>query len=158
MKGRDVLIAFDGSDNAFRAVEYIGSQFSGLGDIKVTLFYVTPNIPPQFWDDGHILAPAEREERQKVIDTWFSNQKVVLNPLFEKARKILIDRGVTPTQVETKMRTDVTSVAEAVLEEARTGEYRTLVLGRQGMAPILAGSLATTILHKGTGFAICIVE
>ncbi len=40
-------------------------------------------------------------------------------------------------QVEGKMKSDVTSVAEAVLEEARSGKYRTLVLGRRGGIPTL---------------------
>lgn len=158
MKERNILIAFDGSDNAFKAVDYVGSQFSGLKDIRTTLFYVVPNIPPQFWDDGHILSAAEREERQGVIDKWFSNQKMVLEPLFEKARRILTDKGLDPEQVEARMAGDATGVAEAIIEEARSGGYRTLVMGRQRAVPIIAGGLATTVLHKGTGLAICIVE
>ncbi|HOW54579.1 MAG TPA: universal stress protein [Syntrophorhabdaceae bacterium] len=158
MKERDILIAFDGSEHALKAVEYVGSQFSGLKDIKVTLFYATPSVPPQFWDDGHILTPAEKEERQGVIDRWFSNQKMVLEPLFEKARRILAEKGMDPEQVETRMAGDAAGVAEAILEEANSGRYRTLVLGRHGAVPVLAGGLAITILHKGAGLAICIVE
>jgi hypothetical protein len=158
MKDRDILVAFDGSESALKAVDYVGSQFSGLSDIKVTLFYVIPSIPPQFWDDGHILARAEREERQRVIDRWLSNQRMVVAPLFEKASGMLTDKGMGPEQVETKIRGDTTSVAEAILEEAKTGGYKTLVLGRQRTVPIFAGSLARTILHKGAGLTICIVE
>ncbi len=158
MKGRDILVAFDGSESALKAVEYVGSQFSGLKDINVTLFYVIPNIPPQFWDDGHILTPAERQERQVVIDRWFANQNMVLEPLFEKARRVLAEKGLGREQVDTRMAGDEISVADAILEEARTGRYTTLVLGRQGGVPVLAGGLATTILHRGAGLAICIVE
>lgn len=161
MKERDILVAFDGSERAFRAVDYVGSQFSGLKDVRITLFYVLPNIPPHFWDDGHILSPAEREERQRVIDRWVSNQKMVLAPLFEKARCMLAEKGLSHEQVETKMRSDVTSVAEAILEEAKMEGYRTLVLGRSRAVHegyTFAGSLAATILHEGTGLTICIVE
>ncbi len=49
MEERNVLIAFDGSASAMKAVDYVGSQFSGLKDMKVTLLYVVPNVPPQFW-------------------------------------------------------------------------------------------------------------
>ena len=158
MNGRDILIAFDGSGSALKAVEYVGSPFSGLGDIKVTLLCVIPNVPPQFWDDGHILTPAERQERQGVIDRWFSNQKTVLEPYFEKGRGMLVEKGFGPEQVETRLVSDVTTVAEAILEEAKTGRYGTLVLGRHGAVPIVAGGLAATILHKGAGLAVCIVE
>ena len=68
MDNRNILVAFDGSASAFKAVEYVGVQFSGLTDMMITLFYVVPNVPPQFWDDGHILTPQERQDRQGVID------------------------------------------------------------------------------------------
>ncbi len=159
MDNRNILIAFDGSASAFKAVEYVGIQFSGLKDMMVTLFYVVPNVPPQFWDDGHILSVQEKKDRQGVIDTWFENQKKVMEPHFEKARNMLIDRFLFDAgQVEARLRSDVTSVAEAILEEAKTGKYRTLVLGRRGGVPILAGGLSAGVLHKGAGLAVCIVE
>ena len=159
MDNRNILIAFDGSDSSFKAVEYAGAQFSGLADMLITLFYVVPQVPPQFWDDGHILTPQEKQERQGVIDKWFENQKKVMEPSFEKARSILTDRfHFDAKQVEGKMRSDVTSVAEAILEETRSGKYRTLILGRRGGLTHLAGSLSTHILHKGACLAVCLVE
>jgi len=158
MDERNVLIAFDGSESAFKAVNYVADQFSGLRDIKVTLLYVIPNIPPQFWDDGHILTAEEKEERQVVIDRWFANQKMVLEPLFEKARRLFAEKGIEGGQIETMVAGDTVTVAEAILEEAKSGRYRTLVLGRHGAVPVLAGGLAATILHKGAGLAVCIVE
>jgi hypothetical protein len=159
MGNRDILIAFDGSDSAFKAVDYVGAQFAGLADMTITLFYVVPSVPPQFWDDGHILTPKERQDRQGVIDTWFENQKKVMEPHFERAGKMLIDKYFFEAkQVEGKMRSDVTSVADAVVEEAKSGTYRTLVLGRPGGIPTLAGSLSAAILHKGAGLAVCVVE
>ncbi len=156
---RNILIAFDGSESAFKAVEYVGTQFSGLTDMVITLFYVVPNVPPQFWDDGHILTPQEKQDRQTVIDRWFENQKKVMEPHFEKASEILIDNYFFEArQVEGKMRSDVTSVADAVLEEARSGKYRTLILGRRGGIPTLGGSLSAGVLHKGAGLAVCVVE
>ncbi len=161
MKESNVLVAFDGSESSLRAVDFIGSRFSPK-DLRVTLFNVLPEIPPQFWDDGHILTPEERDERQRVVDKWIANQKVVLAPLFEEARRVLVEKSFDNGQIEVKMRSDVTSVAEAILEEATIGDYETLVLGRWGTGRkghALAGSVATTVLHKkGSGLTICIVE
>ncbi|MBP1747874.1 MAG: uspA family protein [Deltaproteobacteria bacterium] len=159
MDNRNILVAFDGSESAFKAVNYVGVQFSGLADMMITLFYVVPNIPPQFWDDGHILTQQEKRDRQGVIDKWFENQKKVMEPHLEKAGKILRDNFLFEAkQIEGKMRSDVTSVAEALLEEARSGKYRTLILGRRGGIHTLAGGLSMDILHKGAGLAVCIVE
>ena len=160
MKSRDILIAFDGSEHSRRTVDYVGSQFL-LKDVKITLFYVLPSVPPQFWDDGHILTTAEKEERHKVIDRWFSNQKMMLTPLFEKARQVLVEKGVDPGMIETRMRSDVTSVDQAILEEAVSGGYGTLVLGRHGKrhkGHVFGGNIATTILHKAEGLTVCVVD
>jgi nucleotide-binding universal stress UspA family protein len=155
VKPRDILVAFDGSEHSRKTVDYVASQFS-LKDVKITLFYVLPSIPPQFWDDGHILTTAEKEEKQKVVDRWLSNQKMVLAPLFEKARRVLEDKSVDPGMIETKMRSDVTSVDQAILEEAVSGGYGTLVLGRHGMrhkGHVFRGNIAATVLNKEIGRA-----
>ena len=160
MKETDILIAFDGSEYALKAVAYVATRFALRGS-TITLLYVLPNIPPQFWDDGHILAEAEREERQRVIDLWFSNQKTVLMPLFEKARFILEERGVGPEQIEAKMVSDVTNVADAILEVAMTGGYGTVVVGRHGSphkTRVFAGGIVAALLNKTHDLAICVVE
>lgn len=158
---RNLLVAFDGSECGFSAVDYVGMQFSGMSDIKVTLFHVLPNLPPYFWDDGHILSQGEREERKKVVEKWLSNQRLRMEPLFVKARQMLLDRGMSADQVETKTKSDVANVAESILEEARTGGYLTLVVGRCGFSHkerYFTGSTTTAIINRGAGLAICVVE
>ena len=158
---RDLLVAFDGSECSFRAVDYVGKQFSGLGDVKITLFHVLPNLPAYLWDDGHILSPGEREERERVCQKWLANQKLRIEPLFDKARRILQEQGVNGNQIETKTKSDVADVAESILEEARTGNYYTLVVGRCGLSArerYFTGSTTTSIINKGRGLAICVVE
>jgi hypothetical protein len=49
---RKILIAIDGSEGALKAVDYVGRQFSGINDGIITLFYVSPGVPPELWDDG----------------------------------------------------------------------------------------------------------
>jgi nucleotide-binding universal stress UspA family protein len=157
---RSILVAFDGSECSFSAVAYVGAQFSGMRGLKVTLFHVLPNVPPPFWDDGHILTETEKEERQRVIAKWLSNQKEVMNPLFERARQMLIEDGLAADQIGIKTDSELWGVAEAILEEARTSGYRTLVVGRCGFAhkePLFMGSTATRIVNKGMGLAICVV-
>ncbi len=158
---RHLLLAFDGSECGFRAVDYVGEQFSGVGDLKVTLFHVLPNLPPYLWDDGHILSPAERAERKRVVEKCLESQRLRIEPLFGKARQMLIDRGMNAGQIETKTKSDVTDVAESILEEARTGGYLTLVVGRCGFSHkerYFTGSTTTSIINRGTGLAICVVE
>ena len=158
---RKVLIAFDGSEGAMAAVDYVGRQFSGLTGMKIILFYVLPQLPPLLWDDGHILTPGERMDRQRVVETWASNQKTRMEGLFDEARKLLVKRGIKKSQIEQKIRLDFNNVADGILDEAFSGGYLTLVLGRCGasrMTHLLTGSVASKIVNRGVGLAICLVD
>lgn len=159
MRNKDILVAFDGSGTSLKAVDYVGSQFSGLKDITITLFYVVPNIPPQFWDDGHILSESEKQDRQAVIDRWFANQRMVMEPHFDKACNLLTQNyEFDPGQLKRVMMSDVTDPAGAILEEARNGGYRTIVVGHKGGLGTIPGGLAAALLHNASGLAVCIVE
>jgi nucleotide-binding universal stress UspA family protein len=158
---RNILVAFDGSECGFNAVSYVGTQFSGLQDIKIRLLHVLPNVPPPLRDDGHILAEAEKEERKRVAEKWLSNQREMMGSSFEKARRILLEKGIEPGRIDTKIKNELRDTAESILEEARTGDYGTLVVGRCGFVhkePLFMGSTTTRIINKGMGLTICVVE
>ncbi|MGB6379329.1 MAG: universal stress protein, partial [Syntrophobacteria bacterium] len=44
-----ILLAVDGSDQAFEAARYV-SQLFAPNRIDVVFFHVTPKIPESFWD------------------------------------------------------------------------------------------------------------
>jgi membrane carboxypeptidase/penicillin-binding protein PbpC len=82
---RRILVAIDGSESASRVIEYCGKQFSGMSDLSLTLFHVLPNLPPRFWDDGHILTKKEKEARQEVVNKWLENRKLATEPMLSNA-------------------------------------------------------------------------
>ncbi|HXX58332.1 MAG TPA: universal stress protein [Thermodesulfovibrionales bacterium] len=158
---KNILIAIDDSPCALRAVGYVGQQFSGMGDLEITLFHVLPYVPAGFWDDGHILTAGEREERKKVVDRWLSNQTLKLDPLFREAVKILTGKGIGQERITIRSVSDSTDVAGSILEEAQSGGYQTLVMGRCGRSQAerrLMGSVTTKVVNHGAGIAVCIVE
>ncbi len=158
---RKILIAIDGSEGALKAVDYVGRQFSGINDLIITLFYVSPGVPPELWDDGHILTEAEKIARQEVLDQWLSNQKRELDSIFHPAIETLVTRGINPQQIETRTASEsVRNTPECILAVAKTGEYLTLVVGRCGLhrtAHALLGSVVSRIINRGTGIAACVV-
>jgi nucleotide-binding universal stress UspA family protein len=158
---RRILVAIDGSESASRVIEYCGKQFSGMSDLSLTLFHVLPNLPPRFWDDGHILTRTEKEARQGVVDKWLGNQKLATAPMFRNAIETLTRAGIPQEQIEMKTIPDSTNEVTSILEEARDGGYLTLVLGRYGLSWIdehVLGSTTGKIIHRGAGLAICVVE
>ncbi len=164
MKGitmRKILIAIDGSEGASRAVDYVGRQFAGVSDLRVTLFHALLGEPPQFWDDGHLLTEDEKKARKTVIDKWLANQKGRLDSIFQKAIEALNRAGIGSEQIVTKFTTEsIDVVARCILAEARAGDYQTLVIGRCGRSQtmhLLLGSIASQILNAATGLALCVV-
>ncbi len=158
---KKMLIAIDGSKGASRAVEYVGEQFGGMGDLRITLYQVSLGVPPEWWDDGHILNEMEKEARKAVLDKWFGNQKIMREATFRKATEALTSKGINPGQIETKLvQEPIANVADCILTEAKVGGYQTLVIGRCGHSSTahLLGSIASRILNRGSGLAICVVE
>ncbi len=158
---RRILVAIDGSECGYRAVEQTAVLFSGLPDLHLTLLHVLPYLPPSFWDNGHILSEGEREARDEVIRKWLENQKRAADPIFETAFTILKEKGIQAEAVETRAISDSTDAAESILEEARKGTYLALVVGRCGFSrpgEFLLGSTSSRIINKGAGLAICLIE
>ncbi|HMK43439.1 MAG TPA: universal stress protein [Dissulfurispiraceae bacterium] len=155
-----ILVALDGSENALKAVHFAATQFCSGSDNEVVLFHVRPFLPPQYWDDGHILTDEEREARKKVIDVWTKNQAVQLAPTFSAAQEILATVGVQAGRSSTKWRADSIDIADTICEEARTGDYAILVIGRRGRSnpKERIGFTTESIIKSGAGIPICIVE
>jgi len=159
---KKILVAIDGSQGALRAVDYVGRQFAGTADLQITLFHVSPGIPPELWDDGHILSEEEKADRKRVLDKWLNNQKLQLKSIFQPAVEMLTKRGIEAKQIETKTASEtVKNTPECILTEAKTGGYLTLVMGRCGLhrtAHALLGSIVSRIINRGAGTAVCVVE
>ncbi|HAM36406.1 MAG TPA: hypothetical protein DEB40_06050 [Elusimicrobia bacterium] len=157
-----LLIAVDRSKGSLRAVEYVAEQFAKTPELRVTLLHVLPGLPSQFWDDGHILTKEENEARQKVIDKWRANEKLLVARVFQQAAEKLVLAGIDPARIETKVAaSELDSTAESILAAAKTGEYKTLVIGRNCTHPptahALIGSLANTIVNHASGVTVCVV-
>ena len=157
---KKMLVAIDDSEGSWKAVDYVGQQFVGVDDLKITLFHVLLGLPPQFWDDGHFLTEEEKAARKIVVEKWLSNQKYVLEPLFNRAVEKLTASGIRPDQIETKSISEsIDVIAQCILAEAKAGGYQTLVIGRCGRSVkhFLLGSTASTIINAAAGMAICVV-
>jgi len=156
-----LLIAIDGSEGSKKAVEHVAFHHTMTPGLRVTLLNVLPEMPPEFWDDGHILNETERAERKRTIERWKQNQKLKIETVFENAAAILSAGGVNPESIEKKTIMGPGGVADEILDEARNGGYDDIILGRRGhsgASKFLMGSVSAKVVNHGTGFTICVVE
>jgi nucleotide-binding universal stress UspA family protein len=156
-----MLIAIDGSECSLRAVDYVGRQFSGMGDLQITILHVLPFPPAPLWDDGHIPTKGEKEKRESEIEKWLLDQRAGTESLFDRAITILVGAGISRTQMAIKTISDSSDIADSILEATRDGGYHTLVVGRCGHSSVkefVMGSVTTKLLSHGAGVAVCVVE
>ena len=160
---KKILIAVDNSEASMKAVNYVAEYFSKARDLEIKLLNILPELPPSFWDEGHLLDEEERSERNRAIKSWEKNHELEMEKIFKSAVDTLIKKGEFKNgQIETKvlLRTGLGAAGD-ILDEARKGGYKTIVLGRKshmGTATFLMGSVSTKVVNHGTGLTICVVE
>ncbi len=147
-----VLIAIDNSANALRAVDHAGFMLSGT-DCPVTLFHTTQHL--------RRFVPLEvLEEAPELEELWKSKAGQEIEPYLKKAKEMLLEAGVSESQISTKIMNGSRSAANDILEEARKNGYGTIVMGRRGLSGVrefFMGSVSSKVLRSSTGMATWIV-
>jgi nucleotide-binding universal stress UspA family protein len=154
------LIALDGSEGAWRAVEYVAQSFGKVPDVEVSLVHILTGLPPAFWDDGHILQESERQARQRLVASWQAEQEKQWESVVRRARERLETAGLPAAAVTSKFKPKYYDVAEDLLREAQVTGCQTIVLGRRGMGTakaLLLGSVTHKVVQNAKGCAVTIV-
>ncbi len=156
-----ILVPLDDSQGAMAAVDYVARTFGQTSDVQITLLHILPGLPAAFWDDGHILNEAERENRQRQITIWKEKQAKNWRDVFKEAQKRLEAGGVSPKRINDEFKPMEFNVADDILNVAETGGYGTIVMGRRGLSgaqKILLGSVSSKIVHYAKNCVVTIVE
>jgi nucleotide-binding universal stress UspA family protein len=156
-----LLIALDTSEGAWRAVEYVAETYGKTPGVKVSLLHILSGLPPALWDDGHILGDKEREARQRLVASWQADQEKGWQGLVKKAHERLTAAGLAKEAVTNNFKPKYYDVAEDILNEAATGGFDTIVMGRRGLGKakaLLLGSVTNKVVQNAKGCAVTIVE
>jgi nucleotide-binding universal stress UspA family protein len=152
-----VLIAFDDSENAMRAVEHVGRFVSK--DSHVVIFSVVPDTAVMCEMNSPELTPYFKSQR----DTFCileEKKREVLTAAQNKARELLLANGFGEKQIEVKSESKKKGVARDIAAEAQSG-YALVVVGRRGMSAIrefFMGSTSQKVLHLVQDIPILVVN
>jgi len=152
-----VMIAFDDSENALRAVEYAAKVLAK--DCRVTLFSVvqdtasicdlqSPELTPYFksQQDSFCLLEQKKHELLSVAQT--------------KAKAMLVANGFPEDHIRMKTEAKKRGIARDISTEAHMG-YDLLVVGRRGLSGIkefFMGSVSQKVLGLAQDIPILIVS
>ena len=146
-----VIIGFDGSEDAMRAVNCIGELMSN-SQREVMLCHV---IRPLNIHLGvkKIFYPAEELK-------WVDSRVKEIEPLIDKAAKRLVEAGFSQDHVHKEIQTGRKSRAKGICSRAAADGYGTIAVGRKGLTKVeefFIGRVSTKVLHMAEEMAVWIV-
>jgi nucleotide-binding universal stress UspA family protein len=150
-----ILLAVDGSDQAFEAARYVSRLFAP-NRIDVVLFHVATKIPESFWD---IEEDPELMLKEAAPSASEHQQEEKIQKLMARARQLFLDRGVPENAVIAKIQERQVGIARDIIYESER-DYEAVVLGRWGMSLLkdfLWGSIADKLLGRLTHVPLCVV-
>ena len=147
---KNILIAVDDSENARRAVSYVGQLVGGIKGFKATILHVIAEP-----EDDYFPTDSEKEQ-------WLVQYKERVDSMLADYRRMLIEKGFgeNDVAVRSSMRY-CPSMAECILAERDETRYDTIVVGRQGLSrseEFLFGSISSKIVTHARNCTVWVVE
>lgn len=152
-----ILVAFDDSENAMRAVEYISNFFAT--DTKITLLNIVQDTASLCDMNSPALTPYFKSQQTSFCNLEEKKKNLVDNAL-QKARKKLLEAGFLDQNVTIKAKSKKKGVARDIVKEAQSG-YNTIVLGRRGQSGIkefILGSVSQKVFHLVKDISVLVVN
>lgn len=150
MVERHIMIAVDSSDNARRAVLFVGDFFGCYKEFQVTLLHVILEPEATFF--------ADNDERKK----WLTDARGKAQKIMDEYRHILLDAGFPEDKVNVRIDTmRASSVADCIIKEQEEMKCCTVVIGRRGISKkeeFIFGSTSNKILHEARKCAVLVIE
>ena len=154
---KKILVAFDDSENAMRAVEFVGTSFTK--EKEITLFSVFPDTVAICDMNSPSLTPYFIS-KQAEFCALEDQKKELVNEALQKAKELLLNAGFEEDNIIIKAQTKKKGIARDIISEANSG-YDTIVLGRRGLSGIpefLFGSVSQKVLHLAKDMSVIVVD
>ena len=147
---KKILIAVDESENARRAVSYVGQMLAGVQGFKVSILHVISQPEEDYF-------PTSAEK-----DKWLGEYQLKVDAMLKNYREFLIGQGFEPEDVSVHSTLRFCpSLAECILVERSQMNCSTIVVGRQGISrseEFLFGSVSSKIVNHARDCTVWVVE
>jgi len=152
-----ILIAFDDSQNAMRAVEYTAKYitpashitiFSVIQDTQALCEMNSPELTPYFKSQLGSFCILEDKKKELMVEAQ------------QKARDLLLDAGFHAQKIQLKIEIKKNGVARDIVSEAHSG-YDLIVLGRRGISAVkefFLGSVSQKVFHSANDISVLVVN
>ena len=152
-----ILIAYDDSENAMRAVEFVAGTFTP--ESHVTLFHVLQDTAALCEMNSPELT-AYFQSQQTAFCALEDQKKVLVDEAMQKAKATLAKAGFDASRIVLKLESKKKGVARDIVDEAQKG-YQIIVIGRRGLSGIrefILGSISQKVLHAAKDISVLMVN
>lgn len=146
-----ILVAVDGSESSYRALDHVAFMLSENPEIIVCLFHVSP-------DAEDIDAISLAKDDPDIQDIVTKGSERLMGKFFADAAQKLKDAGIAADRVEIITTKRKAKVGKMIIAEARKGNYGTVVVGRRGADQShFFGSVSRYVTERITDSALWLV-
>lgn len=142
-----ILVALDGSERAFRTIDYL-CNFKPFRKKEFVLHNVITRVPECYYD---LKKEPFTNKVTSQVHAWERGYRAQIDEFMEKSRMMLIAAGFKPEAIHIMIAKREKGIARDIMDEARKG-YDALLIRRRGEAqkflPLVMGSVSTKLVEK----------
>ena len=154
---QNILIAFDDSENAMRAVDFVAANFNTVS--KVTLLSIVQDTASLCEMNSPELVPYFKSQQSNFCFIEDKKRELVETAL-AAAKDKLLAAGFSKNNIQIKINVKDQGVARDIIAESKAG-YNILVLGRRGVSGIkefFLGSVSQKVFSMSKEVSVVIVN
>jgi nucleotide-binding universal stress UspA family protein len=146
------IVAVDGSEASLRAVDYLSFMIGENPQITLTLFHVLASV-------RHYFEMKFGKKEADIEQVIAQSDKRQIDDFFIQAHQKFREAGVQDKQIEVKVAKRTANVGKAIVEEAKKGDYGTVVIGRRGTSKaFFMGSVSRYVVDNSSSRAFWLVS
>ena len=152
---RKFLLTTDGSESSLRSAAYLAGLCGDAADAEVTVFHVSPGVPPIYTEEMH--DPVIR----KKFEAWEKRKEEEARGYLEQTARALKEGGFPENRIRTRFTAQVVGVAREIMREADAGGADAILMGKKGMGWLeehFLGTISNKLLEIAEGRPLWVVE
>jgi nucleotide-binding universal stress UspA family protein len=143
VRSKKILVAVEGSAESLRSVDHLTFMVGGNPEVELVLFHVTPKLR------DYCVVDFLEEQAPTLESAFLENDRQCIDKFYAQAQAIFEDAGLSKKQITTKVKTTMWDTARAICDEARRGQYGTVVLGRSGIQKsFFLGNVSSRVIRS----------
>ncbi len=152
VRSQKILVAVDGSESSYRAIDHIGFMLSENPEIHYGLFHV-------YEDATDIDASSLGIDDFDINELMTHGSKRRMETFFADAKQKLAQAGIAADRIEIITTRRKANVGKMIIKEAKKGNYGTVVVGRRGINRAhYFGSVSRYVTERITDRALWLVS